>query len=86
MRKTRIFSWNQGKMYGFRRFSSYKKTVVAVKLLKKTCSKSGMNGSFRTWHTKCKILNTLYTQCTAVLYVTKLYNTIVWYGCSISLM
>ena len=83
MRKTRIFSWNQGKMYGFRRFSSYKKTVVAVKLLKKTCSKSGMNGSFRTWHTKCKILNTLYTQCTAVLYDTKLYNTLYYQNTNI---
>ena len=44
MRKTRIFSWNQGKMYGFRRFSSYKKTVVAVKLLKKLVQKVGGMG------------------------------------------
>ena len=31
-------------MYGFRRFSSYKKTVVAVKLLKKLVQKVGGMG------------------------------------------
>ena len=46
MRKMCIFSWNLGKMCGFRRFLSYKKTVVAVKLFKKLVQKTGINGTF----------------------------------------
>ena len=63
-------------MYGFRRFLPYKRTVVVVKLLKKLDQKCGRNGSFRTQHTKCKILNTLYSECIATQSGCKLIMSI----------
>ena len=71
-------------MYGFRRFSSYKKTVVAVKLLKKLVQKVGGMGvlEHNIQNVKCKILNTLYTQCVILLGMFNFPNVVLLHSTS----